>query len=95
MKLTPLGNRILIRRVEEEEEITSGGIILLILREKSQEAEVVVVGKGRGLDSAQRLPINFEVRDRILFGKYAATEVTYEGQAFVILREDAVLGKIV
>ena len=53
-------------------------VLLLILREKSQEAEVVAVGKGRVLDSGQRSPINFEVGDTTLFGKYSATEVTYE-----------------
>ncbi len=95
MALTPLGDRILIRRTEEDEQTTSGGIIIPdTAKEKPQEGEVIAVGKGRLLDDGDRQPIDVAVGDKILFGKYSGTEVTYENEELLILREDDILAKI-
>ncbi len=95
MALTPLGDRILIRRTEEDEQTTSGGIIIPdTAKEKPQEGEVIAVGHGRLLDNGQRQAIDVAVGDTILFGKYSGTEVTYESEELLILREDDILAKI-
>ena len=95
MALTPLGDRILIRRTEEDEQTTSGGIIIPdTAKEKPQEGEVIAVGQGRLLDNGQRQAIDVAVGDTILFGKYSGTEVTYESEELLILREDDILAKI-
>ncbi len=95
MALTPLGDRILIRRTEEDEQTTSGGIIIPdTAKEKPQEGEVIAVGKGRLLDNGDRQPIDVATGDKILFGKYSGTEVTYENEELLILREDDILAKI-
>jgi chaperonin GroES len=95
MALTPLGDRILIRRTEEDEQTTSGGIIIPdTAKEKPQEGEVIAVGQGRLLDNGDRQPIDVAVEDKILFGKYSGTEVTYDNEELLILREDDILAKI-
>ena len=95
MALTPLGDRILIKRLEDDEETTSGGIIIPdTAKEKPQEGEVIAVGKGRLLDNGSRQPIDAEVGNKILFGKYSGTEVKYEGVEYLILREDDILAKM-
>ncbi len=95
MALTPLGDRILIRRTEDDEQTTSGGIIIPdTAKEKPQEGEVIAVGHGRLLDNGDRQPIDVAVGDKILFGKYSGTEVTYENEELLILREDDILAKI-
>jgi chaperonin GroES len=95
MALTPLGDRILIRRTEEDEQTTSGGIIIPdTAKEKPQEGEVIAVGQGRILDNGDRQPIDVATGDKILFGKYSGTEVTYENEELLILREDDILAKI-
>lgn len=95
MALTPLGDRILIERLEDDEETTSGGIIIPdTAKEKPQEGEVIAVGKGRLLDNGNRQPIDVEVGNKILFGKYSGTEVKYEGVEYLILREDDILAKM-
>ena len=95
MALTPLGDRILIRRTEEDEQTTSGGIIIPdTAKEKPQEGEVIAVGQGRLLDNGDRQPIDVAVGDKILFGKYSGTEVAYENEELLILREDDILAKI-
>ncbi len=95
MALTPLGDRILIRRTEEDEQTTSGGIIIPdTAKEKPQEGEVIAVGQGRLLDNGDRQPIDVAAGDKILFGKYSGTEVTYESEELLILREDDILAKI-
>ena len=95
MALTPLGDRILIRRTEEDEQTTSGGIIIPdTAKEKPQEGEVIAVGQGRLLDNGDRQPIDVAVGDKILFGKYSGTEVEYESEELLILREDDILAKI-
>ena len=95
MALTPLADRILVRRIEEDEQKTSGGIIIPdTAKEKPQEGEVIAVGKGRLLESGERQPVDVAVGDKILFGKYSGTEVKYEGEEYLILREDDILAKI-
>ncbi len=95
MALTPLGDRILIRRTEEDEQTTSGGIIIPdTAKEKPQEGEVIAVGHGRLLDNGDRQPIDVAAGDKILFGKYSGTEVTYDNEELLILREDDILAKI-
>ena len=95
MALTPLADRILVRRLDEEEQKTSGGIIIPdTAKEKPQEGEVIAVGKGRLLDSGERQPVDVTVGDKVLFGKYSGTEVKYEGEEYLILREDDILAKI-
>ena len=95
MALTQLGDRILIRRTEEDEQTTSGGIIIPdTAKEKPQEGEVIAVGHGRLLDNGDRQPIDVAAGDKILFGKYSGTEVTYENEELLILREDDILAKI-
>ena len=95
MALTPLGDRILIRRTEEDEQTTSGGIIIPdTAKEKPQEGEVIAVGHGRLLDNGDRQPIDVAVGDKILFGKYSGTEVTYDNEELLILREDDILAKM-
>jgi chaperonin GroES len=95
MALTPLGDRILIRRTEEDEQTTSGGIIIPdTAKEKPQEGEVIAAGQGRLLDNGDRQPIDVAAGDKILFGKYSGTEVAYDNEELLILREDDILAKI-
>jgi chaperonin GroES len=93
-KVKPLGDRIVVRRVEEEE-VQRGGIIIPdTAKEKPQQGEVLAVGPGRVTDDGKRLPIEVKVGDRILMGKYAGTEVKLDGEECLILREDDVLAII-
>ena len=95
MALTPLADRVLVKRLEEEEQKTSGGIIIPdTAKEKPQEGEVVAVGKGRLLDNGERQPVDVAVGDKVLFGKYSGTEVKYNGIEYLILREDDILAKM-
>ena len=91
-KLTPLHDRILIRRVEEAETTRGGIIIPDSAKDKPQEGEVVAVGKGKVNDEGKVFPLAVKERDRILFGKYAGTEIKIDGEDFVIMREEEVLG---
>jgi chaperonin GroES len=91
MKVQPLADRLLIRRVEEEEMKRGGIIIPDTAKEKPQEGEVVAVGPGRMSDDGKRMPLEVKAGDRILIGKYSGTDVKIEGDEFVILREDDVL----
>ena len=89
---TPLHDRILVRRVEEEE-VTRGGIIIPdTAKEKPQEGEVISVGKGKSNDEGKVFPLDVKAGDKILFGKYSGTEIKLDGQEFLIMREEEVLG---
>ena len=95
MALIPLGDRILIRRTEEDEQTTSGGIIIPdTAKEKPQEGEVIAVGQGRLLDNGDRQAVDVATGDKILFGKYSGTEVAYDNEELLILREEDILAKI-
>ena len=94
MKVRPLHDRILVKRVEEEE-TTKGGIIIPdTAKEKPIEGKVVSVGNGKILESGEVRALDVKKGDRILFGKYSGTEIKVEGQEHLILREDEVLGII-
>jgi chaperonin GroES len=91
MKIRPLQDRVLIRRVDEEE-TTAGGIIIPdTAKEKPQEGLVVATGKGKVRDDGGINPLDVKAGDRVLFGKYAGTDVTLDGDEYVILREEDIL----
>jgi chaperonin GroES len=91
MKVKPLADRILVRRIEEGE-VKKGGIIIPdTAKEKPQEAEVVAVGPGAISEDGKRIPMEVKKGDRILIGKYAGTEVKIDGKEYIIMREDEVL----
>jgi chaperonin GroES len=94
MKLRPLQDRILVQRIEEEK-TTKGGIIIPdTAKEKPAEGKVVAVGNGKVGDDGKRIALEVKKGNRILFGKYSGTEVKIEGEEYLILREDDVLGII-
>jgi chaperonin GroES len=94
MKIKPLQDRILVQRVEEEQ-TTKGGIIIPdTAKEKPIEGKIIAVGSGRVGDDGKRIPLEVKVGDRVLFGKYGGTEVKIEGQEYLIMREDDILGII-
>jgi len=92
MNLRPLHDRILVRRLEEKESMRGGIIIPDTAKEKPQQAEVVAVGNGKLLDDGQRAAIEVKAGDRILFGKYSGSDVKIDGEEYLILREDEILG---
>lgn len=92
IKLRPLGDRVLVKRIDSEEKTKGGIIIPDSAKEKPLEGEVVAVGPGRSLENGQTRPMSVKVSDRVLFAKYAETEVKLEGQSFLLLREDDILG---
>ena len=91
-KLTPLHDRILVRRVEEGETVRGGIIIPDTAKEKPQEGEVIAVGAGKKNDKGERQPVDMKEGDRILFGKYAGNEIKIDGEELLIMREEEVLG---
>ena len=93
-KLTPLHDRILVKRIEEGETVRGGIIIPDTAKEKPQEGEVIAVGKGKISEEGKVRPLDVKEGDRILFGKYAGTEIKIDGVEHLILREDEVLGVI-
>jgi chaperonin GroES len=93
-KLRPLHDRILVERVEEEEQTKGGIIIPDSAKKKPAEGKVMAVGEGKVGDDGKKTPLELKVGDRILFGKYSGTEVKIEGQEYLIMREDDVLGVI-
>lgn len=92
IKLKPLGDRILVKRIDSEERTKGGIIIPDSAKEKPMEGEVVAVGPGRTLDNGQVKAMTVKVSDRVLFAKYAETEIKLDGASFLLLREDDVLG---
>src|SRR5271155_4360813 len=91
-KIRPLGDRILVKRIQEEEKTKGGIIIPDTAKEKPQEGIVVAVGKGKTTEDGKLLTPDVKAGDRILFGKYAGSEVKIEGDEHLILREDDILG---
>ena len=94
MKVRPLQDRLLVRRVEEEEKTKGGIIIPDSAKEKPIEGEVIAVGSGKVLDNGKVRPLDVKPGDRILFGKYSGTDIKLDGVEHLILREDEVLGVI-
>jgi chaperonin GroES len=94
VSIRPLNDRIIVRRLEEQEQMRGGLYIPDTAKEKPQEGEVLAVGNGKLLDTGQRIAIDLKAGDRILFGKYAGTEIKLDGDEYLILREDDVLGVV-
>jgi len=94
MKIRPLQDRIIVKRIEEEEKTKGGIIIPDTAKEKPMEGEVIAVGKGKILENGKKQPPEVKAGDRILFGKYAGTEVKIDGVEHLIMREEDVLGII-
>jgi chaperonin GroES len=93
-KFTPLHDRILVRRVEEAETTRGGIIIPDSAKDKPQEGEVISVGKGKISEEGKVRPLDVKDGDRILFGKYSGTEIKLDGEDYIIMREEEVLGII-
>ena len=94
MKVKPLQDRILLKRVEEKETVKGGIIIPDTAKEKPQEGKVVAVGKGKVNDDGKITPLDVKVNDRVLFGKYSGSEINIDGEEHMIMREDDILGII-
>jgi chaperonin GroES len=94
-KFTPLHDRILVRRVEEADTTRGGIIIPDSAKDKPQEGEVISAGKGKISEEGKVRPLDVKEGDRILFGKYSGTEIKIDGEDFIIMREEEVLGILV
>ena len=94
MKIRPLQDRVIVKRVEEEEKTKGGIIIPDTAKEKPMEGKVTSAGKGKVLEDGKIHPLDVKVGDRILFGKYSGTEVKIDGEEHLIMREDDILGVI-
>jgi chaperonin GroES len=92
IQITPLHDRVLVRRLEKKESAGGGIIIPDTAREKPQEGEVMAVGAGK-LEKGQRVPLDVKVADRILFAKYSGSDITVDDQEYLILREEEILAK--
>jgi chaperonin GroES len=92
MKVRPLHDRILLKRIEEKESIKGGIIVPDTAKEKPQEGLVVAVGNGKILENGTRISLEVKEGDRVLFGKYSGTEIKLDGEEYLIVREDDVLG---
>ena len=92
MKIKPLSDRIIVKRIDTEEQVRGGIVIPDTAKEKPQEGEVVAVGDGKTLDSGTTVAMTVKEGDRILFGKYSGTEVKLDDEDYLIMREDEVLG---
>ena len=94
MKIRPLQDRLIVKRIADEEKSKGGIIIPDTAKEKPQEGKVVAVGKGKVHDDGKITPLDVKVNDRVLFGKYSGTEIVLDGEEHLIMREDDVLGVV-
>jgi len=92
MKIRPLYDRIVVKRIEEKEQMQGGLYIPDTAKEKPQEGEVAAVGKGKRLEDGKIVALDVQVSDRILFGKYSGSDIKLDGEEYLIMREDEVLG---
>lgn len=92
MKITPLGERVLVQRVEEEEQVRGGIIIPDSAKEKSQEATVIALGTGKKDDDGKAIPFQVKKGDRVLISQYGGTPVKIEGVEYILIEEDSILG---
>ena len=92
MKIRPLQDRVIVKRIEEEEKTKGGIIIPDTAKEKPQEGKVIAVGKGKINDDGKVTPLDVKVGDKILFGKYSGSEIKLDGEEHLILREEDILG---
>src|ERR1700683_4204898 len=93
VNVTPLHDRVLVRRLEEKETVKGGIIIPDTAKEKPQEGEIIAVGAGR-IEKGERIPLDVKAGDRVLFGKYSGNEIRVDDQEYLILKEDEILAKI-
>jgi chaperonin GroES len=94
MKIRPLHDRVIVQRIAEEE-VTKGGIIIPdTAKEKPQEGKVIAVGTGKILDNGTKVPMDIKVGDKVLFGKYSGTEIKIDGEEYLMMREDDILGVV-
>jgi len=91
MKVRPLGDRLIVRRIKDQEKTKGGLIIPDTAKEKPMEGEVIAVGKGKMMENGKVQPMEVKQKDRVLFGKYAGTEIKIEGEERLIMREDDIL----
>jgi chaperonin GroES len=92
--ITPLHDRVIVRRIEEGEQVRGGIIIPDTAKEKPQEGEVVAAGQGKYKEDGTRQPLDVKKGDRVLFGKYSGSEIKIDGEELLIMREDEILGII-
>ena len=92
MDIRPLHDRVVVKRIEESETMRNGLYIPDSAKEKPQEGEVVAVGKGKRNDDGKQMPMDVKVGDRILFGKYSGNDIKLDGNEYLIMREDEILG---
>jgi chaperonin GroES len=94
MKIRPLQDRVIVKRLEEEDKTKGGIIIPDTAKEKPQEGKVIAVGKGKVTEDGKVIPLDVKAGDKILFGKYSGTEIKIEGEEHLIMREEDILGVI-
>ena len=94
MKIKPLRDRVIVRRLGEEEKTKGGIIIPDTAKEKPQEGEVVAIGSGKVLEDGKVIPLEIKKGDRVLFGKYSGTEVKVDGEELLMMKEDDILGVV-
>jgi chaperonin GroES len=93
MKIRPLYDRVVVKRVEDKEAAMQGGLYIPdSAKEKPQEGEVVAIGKGKRLEDGKLIALDVQVGDRILFGKYSGSDIKLDGEEYMIMREDEILG---
>src|SRR3984893_16906471 len=92
MQIRPLYDRVVVRRIEQKERMQGGLHIPDSAKEKPQEGEVAAIGKGKRLEDGKLVPLDVQVGDRILFGKYSGSDIKIDGEEYMIMREDEVLG---
>ena len=94
-RVRPLHDRVIVKRIEEQEQRSAGGIIIPdTAKEKPQEGEVIAVGDGKIREDGTRQPLDVRAGDRVLFGKYSGSEIKIDGEEYLIMREDEILGVI-
>ncbi|MFH2013151.1 MAG: co-chaperone GroES [Pseudomonadota bacterium] len=92
MKIRPLQDRVIVKRIKEEEKTKGGIIIPDSAKEKPQEGKIVAVGTGKVLEDGKKLPLDVKKGNKVLFGKYAGNEIQIDGEEYLIMREDDILG---
>jgi chaperonin GroES len=93
MKIRPLYDRIVVKRIEDDTEKTAGGLFIPdSAKEKPQQGEVIAVGQGKRSEDGKLMPLDVKAGDRILFGKYSGSDIKMDGEEYMIMREDEVLG---
>lgn len=92
MKIKPLQDRVIVKRIDTQEEVRGGIVIPDTAKEKPQEGEIVAAGDGKVLENGKKVALSVKAGDRVLFGKYSGTEVKIDDEEYLIMREDEVLG---